>query len=277
MNNSIGVFDSGIGGLSVLRHIRQLLPHESLIYFADSAFAPYGDKTEEQIKERSLKIAQFLIDQHIKALVVACNTATAAAINVLRSTFPDLIIIGIEPGLKPAALLSQTKKIGVMATRRTLESQKFKLLRDQLSTEMHVQFCPQACVGLVDLIEQGKLNSTEMHTLLENYIEPLLAQNIDSLVLGCTHYPFALPQIKAIIHSLQEQKKTNTPHSIHIIDTGVAVARRLQKLLEDNQLLNGNETKQSTVTLWGTSQFDGINLAEFIPELTNKHFKKTVL
>lgn len=281
MHNPIGVFDSGIGGLSVLRHIRQLLPNESLIYFADSGYAPYGEKTEDQIKERCLKITQFLLDHKIKALVVACNTATAAAIELLRSTFPNLIIIGIEPGLKPAALHSQTKKIGVMATSRTLASKKFTVLRDQLSAEMHVQFYAQACVGLVNLIEQGKLNSTEMSALLKTYLEPLLAENIDTLVLGCTHYPFVLSQINQL---LLDNKKKNAVHiEVHIIDTGVAVAKRLQALLDKHQLLQTQalqQTKQQTsIRLFSTAKLDDLQLklSDFIPQLENQDFEKVVL
>ncbi|MFZ6645284.1 glutamate racemase [Undibacterium sp. TJN25] len=225
-NAPIGVFDSGVGGLSVLQHIRQLLPHESLLYFADSGFAPYGDKPEAVIVQRSLAIAQFLLVQGIKALVVACNTATAAAIAAIRQAHPSLIVIGVEPGLKPAIALSKTGIIGVMATRRTLESQKFIALKTQLSKESKVSFLPQACVGLADQIEKGELQSQATALLLQRYVAPLIAQGADTLVLGCTHYPFVLPLIRQLLQQSGKQAS-----DVSIVDTGDAVARHLQRLL----------------------------------------------
>jgi len=227
----VGVFDSGVGGLSILQHIRRILPHESLIYFADSAFAPYGEKSESDITERCLAVAEFLLQQHIKALVVACNTATAAAIKALRERYPELIIIGIEPGLKPAATQSQHKIVGVMATQFTLQSEKFKKLRTQISAETSVRFEEQACIGLVNQIEKGELRSTTTLKLVRNYVTPLLQAGADTLVLGCTHYPFVAHLIEQVIREFQTQSPTNLK-SIQLIDTGVAVALQLQRLLE---------------------------------------------
>ncbi|GGC59443.1 glutamate racemase [Undibacterium terreum] len=239
-NAPVGVFDSGVGGLSVLQHIRQQLPHESLLYFADSAFAPYGDKPEAVIVQRSLGIAQFLLAQGVKALVVACNTATAAAIAAIRHTYPSLIVVGVEPGLKPAIAASNTGLIGVMATRRTLESQKFIALRDQLSEAHQVKFLPQACVGLADQIEKGELQSQATALLLQGYIHPLIEQGADTLVLGCTHYPFVRPLIERVIEQMIP-RTGGQKHAVCIIDTGEAVARQLAKLLHVNDRLAATE------------------------------------
>ncbi len=220
----IGIFDSGIGGLSVLRHIHALLPAESLIYFADSGFAPYGDKSEAVIVQRALAIAAFLLEHQVKAIVVACNTATAAAIAALRARYPDLPVVGVEPGLKPAAAETRTGVVGVLATERTLASQKFIALQAQIASVSGVQFLPQACVGLADQIEKGALQSAQTASLIRRYVDPLLAQGADTLVLGCTHYPF--------VQSLIEQVAASQGKTVNLIDTGAAVARQLQRLLE---------------------------------------------
>ncbi len=227
----VGVFDSGIGGLSVLQHIRHILPHESLIYFADSAFAPYGEKSEADITERCIAVTEFLLQQHIKALVVACNTATAAAIKALRERYPDLIIIGIEPGLKPATTLSQNKIVGVLATQFTLQSEKFNNLRTHISTETAVQFEEQACIGLVNQIEKGELRSVATLKLVRNYVTPLLQAGADTIVLGCTHYPFVSNLIEQVIREFKSENQTHTTN-IQLVDTGLAVAAQLQRLLE---------------------------------------------
>jgi glutamate racemase len=223
-NAAVGIFDSGIGGLSVLRHIHAALPREQLIYFADSGYAPYGDKTEPQIVERSLAIASFLLEQGVKALVVACNTATAAAIQAIRARWPQLVVVGIEPGLKPAAQQTRSGTVGVLATRSTLASQRFALLQQQMQAQYQVRYLPQACVGLVDLIEKGELFSPATVQLLERYLRPLLEQGADTLVLGCTHYPFVRPAIESVCQRLAG----GVPD---IIDTGQAVTRQLQRLL----------------------------------------------
>jgi glutamate racemase len=223
-NAPIGVFDSGVGGLSVLRHIRAQLPHEHLLYFADSAFAPYGDKTEQVVAERSLAIAGFLVAQGAKALVVACNTATVAAIKLLRAHYPDMPIVGVEPGLKPGAAASRNGKVGVMATDGTLAGEKFLLLREQISQASSAQFVLQGCTGLADQIELGELDSDATAVMLKRYILPLLDQGVDTLVLGCTHYPLVQATIETIIAAA-------TPRAIVLVDTGEAVARQLGRLL----------------------------------------------
>jgi len=223
----IGIFDSGIGGLSVLRHVRTLLPRESLLYFADSGFAPYGEKPEAVIVERTVAIAAFLLTQNIKALVVACNTATAAAIAGLRSRYPDLPVVGVEPGLKPAAALTRTGAIGVLATANTLSSKKFLKLEAQVAHDAGVRFLLQACSGLAHQIEKGELSSRETYQLVERYVAPLLAQQADTLVLGCTHYPFVEQLIREIAGS-----------DVTIVDTGEPVARQLQRVLAQRGLLH---------------------------------------
>ena len=241
----IGVFDSGVGGLSVLRHIREQLPHEHLIYFADSGFAPYGDKPEQVVAERSLAIAAFLIARGAKALVVACNTATVAAIKLLRAHYPDMPIVGVEPGLKPAAAATRNGKVGVMATRVTLAGEKFLALRDQISSTSHAQFLLQGCTGLVEQIERGELDTAATAAMLERYIAPLLAQDADTLVLGCTHYPFVRAQIEATI-------ARHAPREVMLIDTGDAVARQLARLLAAASLLNTDEI--ATLSAYTTGQ-----------------------
>ncbi|MES2297942.1 MAG: glutamate racemase [Pseudomonadota bacterium] len=226
----IGVFDSGVGGLSVLRHIRAQLPDEHLLYFADTGFAPYGDKPEQVVAERSLAIAQFLLARGAKALVVACNTATVAAIKLLRAHYPHLPIVGVEPGLKPAAAASRSGKVGVLATKGTLAGEKFLALRDQVSQGSAVQFLLQGCTGLVEQIELGELDTPATHAMLARFITPLLAGGADTLVLGCTHYPFVAAQIEHIVSA-------HGAHPVTLIDTGEAVARQLARLLGGAGLL----------------------------------------
>ncbi len=225
----VGVFDSGIGGLSVLRHICEHLPNENLLYFADSGFAPYGGKPEAEIVARTRVIAEFLLEQGAKALVVACNTATAASIQALRQRYPALPVVGVEPGLKPAAAASKSGKVGVLATERTLASGKFSQLRDQISAATGVEFLLQPCKGLADQVEKGELHSPATLLLLNQYVTPLLQQGADTLVLGCTHYPFVQPAIETLVQQV-------SPQSVTIVDTGAAVARQLGRLLERHSL-----------------------------------------
>ncbi|QYF95894.1 glutamate racemase [Massilia sp. PAMC28688] len=220
----IGVFDSGVGGLSVLRHIRAQLPQEHLVYFADSGFAPYGAKPERVVAERSLAVAQFLLEQGAKALVVACNTATIAAVKLLRARYPELPIVGVEPGLKPAAAASRNGKVAVLATDVTLAGEKFLSLRDQISSASDAEFFLRGCPGLVELIEAGELDSARTRALLEGYLLPLLDQGADTVVLGCTHYPF----VQALIADIAAQ--AGKPDTV-LVDTGQAVARQLARLL----------------------------------------------
>jgi glutamate racemase len=231
----IGVFDSGIGGLSVLKHIRASLPNEDLLYFADSGNAPYGGRPEAEIVARSQAIAEFLMQYNAKALVVACNTATAAAIQALRARYPTLPLVGVEPGLKPASALTGTGTVGVLATKRTLSSEKFKLLHEQISAATNVRFLVQPCIGLADQVEKGELHSAETAALVRAYIEPLIEQGADTLVLGCTHYPFVLPLIEEIVGRI-------TSRPIMIVDTGEPIARQLVRLLTERGWLKTGGT-----------------------------------
>jgi glutamate racemase len=233
----VGIFDSGVGGLSILRHIRAQLPHEHLVYVADAGFAPYGDKPEQVVAERSLLIARFLVARGAKALVVACNTATVAAVKLLRERFPEMPIVGVEPGLKPAAAASRNGKVGVLATEGTLAGAKFLQLRDQIAESTGAQFLLQPCQGLADQIEFGELDSSATSAMLKRYIVPLLEQGADTLVLGCTHYPLVQASIEKVIAQADAR-------GVALVDTGEAVARQLGRLLEAGNLLRADDANQ---------------------------------
>jgi glutamate racemase len=220
----VGVFDSGVGGISVLREIQARLPNESLLYVADSGFVPYGEKSPEFIRARSRAITEFLLAQGAKALVVACNTATAAAVAELRETWPDLPIVGMEPAVKPAAAATRSGAVGVLATTGTLKSAKFAALLDRFAHDVRV--VTQPCPGLVECVESGALHSEETRALLQGFVAPLLEAGCDTLILGCTHYPFLKPLLRQLV-----------PESVSLIDTGEAVARQLRRLLEARDLL----------------------------------------
>ncbi|WP_286785662.1 MULTISPECIES: glutamate racemase [Pseudomonas] len=219
----VGVFDSGVGGISVLREIRARLPAESLLYVADSGHVPYGEKSPEFIRERSRLISEFLLARGAKALVLACNTATVAAVADLRERYPDLPIVGMEPAVKPAARATRSGVVGVLATSGTLKSAKFAALLDRFATDVRV--VTQPCPGLVELIEAGELQGEATRALLSRYVEPLLAEGCDTLILGCTHYPFLRPLLAQLL-----------PPSVALVDTGEAVARRLEHLLDEHGL-----------------------------------------
>jgi glutamate racemase len=220
----IGVFDSGVGGLSVLAEIQQLLPHESLLYVADCGHIPYGEKTPAFILERSRSVAEFFREQGAKAFVIACNTATVAAVADLRQDYPDWPLVGMEPAVKPAAAATRSGVVGVLATTGTLQSAKFAALLDRFATDVRV--ITQPCPGLVELIETGDLDSPTLRQLLQGYIDPLLSAGCDTIILGCTHYPFLKPLLAQML-----------PASIILIDTGAAVARQLKRLLGERDLL----------------------------------------
>lgn len=223
-NNPIGIFDSGIGGTSIWKEIKTLLPNENTIYLSDSKNAPYGEKSKQDIINLSIKNTEFLLKQHCKLIVVACNTATTNAIKVLRKKY-NIPFIGIEPAIKPAALKTKTNKIGILATKGTLNSELFEKTANTISKKITIK--ETIGKGLVELIENGKINSTEMTNLLYTYIEPMLQDQVDSLVLGCTHYPYLLPQIRKIVGN-----------KVQIIDSGQAVAKQTKAILEKNLILN---------------------------------------
>jgi len=224
VTNPIGVFDSGVGGLSVLRDIRNELPGEDLLYVADSAHAPYGEKSPEFIQARALAITEFLLEQQAKAIVVACNTATSAAAAILRARF-SVPIIAMEPAVKPAALSTQTGVVGVLATRGTLSSDNFAKLTSRFGE--HAEILVQPCPGLVEQIEAGDLSGEKTKALLAQYLQPLLQRHADTIVLGCTHYPFLVPLIQEIAGS-----------KVTIIDPAPAVARELHRRLAGSSLLS---------------------------------------
>ncbi len=224
--NPIGLFDSGVGGTSIWKEIHLLLPNESTIYLADSANAPYGPKGKEKIIDLSVKNTELLLKKGCKLIVVACNTATTNAIDHLRKRY-DVPFIGIEPAIKPAALKSETKSVGILATKGTLSSELFHKTLDLFANGITV--IEQEGTGLVELIENGQRESATMHTLLKNYLSPMIEANIDHLVLGCSHYPYLIDQIKDIL-----------PNSVKIIDSGEAVAKQTKSILEEHNLLNND-------------------------------------
>ncbi|TXD54003.1 MULTISPECIES: glutamate racemase [unclassified Polaribacter] len=233
-NNPIGIFDSGIGGTSIWAEITALLPNENTVYLSDSKHAPYGEKSSQQIIDLSIKNTKFLIDQDCKIIVVACNTATTNAIKFLREHY-RIPFIGIEPAIKPAALKTKTNKIGILATKGTLNSQLFE--KTSKTIDKQITIIETIGKDLVELIEAGKIDSIEMKKLLRNYLNPMLKEGVDCLVLGCTHYPYLIPQIREIIGD-----------KMQIIDSGQAVAKQTKWILEKHDLL---KIDQKT----GTHQF----------------------
>ncbi|WP_287915308.1 glutamate racemase [Comamonas sp.] len=263
----IGVFDSGIGGLSVLQALRHELPHEHFVYLADSGNAPYGERGDDFVQERTHAIAQHLRSKHgIKALVIACNTATAAAVESLRSFMPDLPLIGVEPAIKPASTSSQTQHVGVIATRGTVESRRFKKLLAEYG--QHVHFHVQACDGLARAIEWSTLQQpkaegevTEIEALSARYISDLgqfglKTGEMDALVLGCTHYIFIKDELRALLGP-----------EVLLIDTGAAVARQTRRLLDTTMALRA-EPAQLPLQLQSQLPLQPIASAEQIQLMT---------
>lgn len=236
-SSPIGVFDSGLGGISVLREIHRLLPQEALIYIADSGHAPYGSKSTAYITQRCLQLSAFLLEQGAKMLVVACNTATAHAIETMRRQLA-VPVIGMEPAVKPAARLTRTGIIGVLATQQTVQSQRLQRLIQEYAKDVKV--VAQGCPGLVEHVERGDFASAELRALLTEYTQPLVGQGIDVLVLGCTHYPFLAATLREIIGG-----------EINILETSHAVAQQVMRLLEQHHLQT-NEAQQGTVHFYSS-------------------------
>lgn len=218
-NNPIGIFDSGVGGLSALRAMRELMPEEPVIYFADQGHVPYGPRSLEQIQGFSEAITRFLLERGSKIIVVACNTASAAALTYLRGKFPDVAFVGMEPAVKPAAETTRTGKVGVLATPATFQGALYASVVERFASG--VELLQDTCPGLVSQIEKGELDSSDTRTMLENALLPMLDKNIDTVVLGCTHYPFVIPLIQEIVGE-----------KVRVIDPAPAVARQAQRLLE---------------------------------------------
>jgi len=219
----IGVLDSGVGGLSVVSHLRSLLPAEGLLYFADQSHIPYGPRPPEEVRDFTAEITRFLLRLDAKAIVIACNTASAAALDYLRRAFPEVPFIGMEPAVKPAALTTRSGKVGVLATPSTLTSHRYASLMARFAAGIEVHEDP--CIGLVQLIEAGALDSPETKQLLQSVIDPMLTAGVDTLVLGCTHYPFIQPLLQSL-----------AGEGVTIIDPAPAVARQTRFVLQQRKL-----------------------------------------
>lgn len=246
---SIGVFDSGVGGLSIAKAIKLILPEENIVYFADVEFSPYGNKLKSTIKQRTENITKFLIEQNCKIIVVACNTATVNSISNLRSKF-SLPIVGIEPAIKPAVLQSKTGVIGVLATEQTLESDSFKQLKAKYSKKIRIE--GKACPKFVSLVENLAHNHGQAIEVAEQYIRPLLSLGCDQIVLGCTHFSFLKPAIKKVVGA-----------EVNIIDTATPVAMQLKRQIHSLNL-ETLSSKHGAVEFWTSG--DSIKLTESISE-----------
>lgn len=226
----IGVFDSGVGGISVLQELIRVMPNENYIYLGDSKNAPYGTKPLETVRKLTFENVRLLLDQGAKGLVVACNTATSAAVRLMRGMYPQLPIVGIEPALKPAALQKEHPHVLVMATPMTVQQEKFRQLMARY--EGQAEIYPLACPGLMEFIEAGDLESENLHDFLQELLEPFLDKNLDSVVLGCTHYPFARKMIQDIVGD-----------TVTIFDGGAGTAREMRRRLAAADLLNPSEER----------------------------------
>lgn len=244
-SDPIGIFDSGVGGLTILRAVQAALPCEDLVYVADAAHLPYGDKPLEYILERSIAISKFLLSLHAKAIVVACNTATAAAIDSLRERFP-VPFIGVEPAVKPAAAATRSGVIGVLATSATLRSSRFAMLVERFGKKVKV--LQQPCAGLAEHIERGDLDDTETERMVRGFVEPLLAAGADTILLGCTHYPLIAHIVRDIAGP-----------GVAVVENGSAVASELGRQL----VLHGTQCLRRTgsPTFWSSGRIEQIELA----------------
>jgi glutamate racemase len=243
MSAPIGVFDSGVGGLSVLREIRRELPSEDLIYVADSGYAPYGDRPAEYVQSRAVAMVEWLVGMGAKAVVVACNTATGIAVDALRARF-GLPIVAIEPAVKPAAAQTRSGVVAVLATTQTLSAERYSKLVQAHAGNVHV--LSQACPGLVERVEAGELSGSDTRALVARFVRPLVEQGADTIVLGCTHYPF----LSAVIQDVAGPGVT-------IIDPAVAVAREVRRRLQASGLLSP-ETHRGREHFWTTGQLDSV-------------------
>ncbi len=224
----IGIFDSGLGGLSVLRAVRRELPHEPVIYIADQGHAPYGSRPKGQIRDFTFGITRFLLAHGAKMIVVACNTASAAALHDLRQKFPEVDFVGMEPAVKPAAETTHTGKVGVLATPTTFAGELYASVVERFAKE--VQLFQSTCPGLVEQIEAGDLDGPKTRAILEGALDPMLAEGIDTVVMGCTHYPFVIPLIEQI-----------TGPGVRTIDPAPAIARQIRRVLSEHGLLHPGE------------------------------------
>lgn len=235
-NRPIGVFDSGVGGISVLKELVNLMPQEHYIYYGDSRNAPYGGKTLEEVRALTEEKVLHLLRQNAKAVVIACNTATSADVSILRQRYPDIPIIGIEPALKPAVLSASCPRVLVMATPMTIREEKFRHLMEQYQGQ--AQIYPLACPGIAEFVEKGELQGERLQELLERLLAPYLDMKINAVVLGCTHYPFVREAIASVL-----------PYGVQFYDGGSGVARETRRRLADMGMLRTGEEK-------GTVEFE---------------------
>jgi len=221
----IGIFDSGVGGLSILRSVRELLPNEDLIYLADQAHVPYGSRSLDQVRAFAEGITQYLLEQNAKLILVACNTASAAALHHLRQVLPQVPFVGMEPAVKPAAEHTRSGVVGVLATPATFQGELYASVIERFTAGVKV--LQDTCPGLVMEIDHGKLDTLEVYSILEQALKPMLAEGIDTVVLGCTHFPFVIPAIETIVGP-----------EVRVIDPSPAIARQVERLLEAKALLS---------------------------------------
>lgn len=250
-HSPLGIFDSGIGGLSVLRAVRQQLPHEALLYLADQGHVPYGTRPLAEVCAFSEEIARFLLARGAKLIVVACNTASAAALQHLRQTFPDVLFVGMEPAVKPAAEHTQTGVVGVLATPATFQGALYASVVERFANE--VRLIQHTCPGLVAQIEAGQLDTPETRSILEDALLPMLEKGIDTVVLGCTHYPFVIPLIQEIVG----------PH-VRVIDPAPAVALQVGRLLDADRLRHP-ASESGALRFYTSGPMEG--LADMLPRL----------
>ncbi len=247
----IGIFDSGVGGLSVLRAIRAQMPEESVLYFGDQEHIPYGPRPMEQIRDFSEAITRFLLEQNAKLIVVACNTASAAALKYLREKFPDIPFVGMEPAVKPAAEQTHTGRVGVIATPATFQGALYASVVERFASG--VELLQDTCPGLVQEIERGNLEGRETRDILENALVPMLSRDIDTVVLGCTHYPFVSPLIQQIVGE-----------NVRVIDPAPAVAKQIRRVLETRGMKN-DSAERGDVHFYTSGQTD--ELKSLLPVL----------
>jgi len=252
----IGIFDSGVGGLSVLRAIRQSMPHEHLVYFADQWHVPYGPRSLEEIRQFSEAITRFLLDEGAKIIVVACNTASAAALYWLREKFPDVPFVGMEPAVKPAAEQTRSGVVGVLATPATFQGEPYNSVMERFASDVTV--LQNTCGGLVEEIERGALEGEKTRQILEDALRPMLGRGLDTVVLGCTHYPFVIPQIEAICGD-----------DVNVIDPAPAVARQVERRLDT---INAKSTVDAEGEVKVYTSGDAEALSHLIPQLCKEDY-----
>lgn len=250
----IGVFDSGVGGISVLRELVALMPNENYIFYGDSGNAPYGTKTLSEVQRLTCADAEYLLGQGVKALVVACNTATSAAIRILRAQYPDIPVIGIEPALKPAVMAKENPRVLVMATPMTLREEKFRLLMERF--EKRATILPLPCPGLVEFVERGELESRELERFLTELFAQYREQPVDCVVLGCTHYPFVKPMVQKVLGE-----------HVLVFDGGAGTARETKRQLQERGLLNPSVQKGIVVLQNSLTSEEMIQLEQALLEV----------